>query len=318
MQPAPRPLPWHEAAFAALLASVRQRGASGVQILSGPPLSGVEQLADAYTAWLLCEQGEHADGACGTCSACRQWRAGSHPDALLLAPDTSRDITVEQARDCIERLSLAAHYRRHRVVRITPAEGLNRNAANALLKTLEESRKATVFLLLSAQPRLLPATVRSRAQLLRLPAPDTETATAWLRGQGGEAAVARLARYPDQPLRVLVVDDDEAVQETAFREALQQWQRQHDAVAVSRKLGDTRERCEAFLDWLSGEYRQKGLAGLVAGDGETVPEAVAVHQLTLAARSGLQGNTPPQLIVEQLLIGWQAWRGRRQRMARVG
>jgi DNA polymerase-3 subunit delta' len=61
-----------------------------------------------------------------------------------------------------------------------PADALNRNAANALLKTLEESRPDVIVILVTTAPSLLPATIRSRCQKLAVPAPDRDAALLWL------------------------------------------------------------------------------------------------------------------------------------------
>ncbi len=98
-----------------------------------------------------------------------------HPDLHLLEPGAARgrerrsgEITVEEARLLQERLSSTALSGGYRVVLAEQADRLNRNAANALLKLLEEPPAGTVFLFVSHIPAGLPATIRSRCSLLRL------------------------------------------------------------------------------------------------------------------------------------------------------
>ena len=104
-----------------------------------------------------------------------------HPDlhCLTPAPD-KRSISVEQVRDIIAALELTSHDGAAKALVVDPAERMTPEAANALLKTLEEPTRHTYFVLVSHQPGLLPATVRSRCQLLSLAVPQSSQALAWL------------------------------------------------------------------------------------------------------------------------------------------
>jgi DNA polymerase III subunit delta' len=87
---------------------------------------------------------------------------------------------VDQIRELARQLTLSSYEGRGTVVVLQPADALNRNAANALLKTLEEPRTDAHLILLTTAPSLLPATIRSRCQRLTVPAPDREATLAWL------------------------------------------------------------------------------------------------------------------------------------------
>jgi DNA polymerase-3 subunit delta' len=123
---------------------------------------------------------------------------------MELAPrEDRRMIDVEQVRTRIAELSLTAHYANRRVIVINPADGLNHASANSLLKTLEEPPGGVVFLLLSARPAMLVATIRSRCLSLMMPAPARAQALTWLREQGFDvenAATMALHWCSDAPL----------------------------------------------------------------------------------------------------------------------
>jgi DNA polymerase-3 subunit delta' len=111
-----------------------------------------------------------------------------HPDLLLLsATEDSRQIRIEQVRELSAELALTSHAGGYKVAIISPAQTLNRFAANALLKTLEEPPARTLLILVSTQPSRLPATVLSRCQRLRVPAPARGEAIAWLTAARGTA-----------------------------------------------------------------------------------------------------------------------------------
>jgi DNA polymerase III subunit delta' len=167
-------------------------------LLSGHAGIGKERLASAFAARLLCRS-PSAQGACGSCKSCSLLSAGSHPDLMWLAPETdaktektAKFIKVDQIRELVSFAEKSAQLGGYRVVIITPAHLLNMQAANALLKTLEEPGSRTLILLLSSQPLSLSATIRSRCQQVALAIPDEKEALAWLSPQLRDESMARL------------------------------------------------------------------------------------------------------------------------------
>jgi DNA polymerase III subunit delta' len=130
---------------------------------------------------------------CGQCRDCRLFLTAQHPDFLSVGPiDDSKVIRVEQIRELTDELVLTAHGGGATAVLIHPADTMNANAANALLKTLEEPRAGVTLLLVANTPSRLPATVLSRCQRLRVTAPSRAQSLAWLerhRGAGPWPAV---------------------------------------------------------------------------------------------------------------------------------
>src|SRR5262249_54239067 len=110
-----------------------------------------------------------------------------HPDWISVRPtDESRQIRIEQVRELALELALTAHQGGYKVGVLSPADLLNRFAANALLKTLEEPPRRTVLILVATQPSRLPPTILSRCQRIRVPAPSRAAALAWLQSTGAE------------------------------------------------------------------------------------------------------------------------------------
>jgi DNA polymerase-3 subunit delta' len=111
-----------------------------------------------------------------------------HPDWISVRPiDDSRQIRIEQVRELAQELALTSHQGGYKVGVLSPADVLNRFAANALLKTLEEPPGRTVLILVVTQPSRLPATILSRCQRVRVPAPSRADAVAWLESTRGKA-----------------------------------------------------------------------------------------------------------------------------------
>lgn len=197
--------PWLEPCRDAMTAVINQGRLPHALLLTGQPGLGKSAFSTYLAAQLLCEGRTGASGPCGHCPGCMQFRAGTHPDFFQVQPEEDASvIKVDQIRELSEKLSLSSHQGGYQVAVLNPAETMNLNAANSLLKTLEEPSDNTVLVLISARPAQLPATVRSRCQQVRIEVPDSQVALDWLQEQGhGEAAQTYLQLAHGAPLEAL-------------------------------------------------------------------------------------------------------------------
>src|SRR4029077_10785575 len=166
--------------------------------------AGGEALARFAAQLALCRA---PDAPCGRCRDCRQWLVKQHPDYVEVKPlEESKYIRVEQVRDLAQELSLTSHGGGATVALLNPADSMNANAANALLKTLEEPRAGVTLILLCSVPSRLPATIVSRCQRLKVLAPGRAESIAWLerhRGAGPWGSVLEvLGNAPFEALSV--------------------------------------------------------------------------------------------------------------------
>lgn len=216
--------PWTQALWQSLQQRARQRQLPHAMLVCGPQGVGKLRLVTEFSQALLCEQPGTAFLPCGQCRACSQFLARCHPDFFLVTPEEeSSTIKIDQIRQLRDNLSLTSHYQAgYRVAVITPADAMNSAAANSLLKTLEEPPARTVIFLVSHQPSLLPATIRSRCQRLNVPIPGRQQAGSWLAGQvnvAPELLDATLAAVQGAPLVALewLTQNRTALQEQAFQ-----------------------------------------------------------------------------------------------------
>src|SRR5262252_1171715 len=105
--------------------------------------------------------------ACGECAACTRIARGVHPDVVVVEPEDSGAIKIEQIRDIVDRAAYRPFEGRRRVVVIDQADALGVPPQHALLKTLEEPPPSSVFVLVTSRPDILLPTVRSRCPQLR-------------------------------------------------------------------------------------------------------------------------------------------------------
>lgn len=261
---------------------------------------------------------------CGRCPSCEKILGGHHPDVITF--DMTPKGLTERVRELLPRFAFPPHEGKARVIIIDPADELSAGraeAGNALLKSLEEPPADTYFILVSAEPRRLPVTIRSRCQRLRF-APLEPSAIADILGKrygvepaeaaraAGESegsiatAVEALSRSEEserraEQLRVMleastspdkralfsaVAESSEREEAIALCELL--WRLLRDAIVLDvdaeRVTQERRERVQALVG-------RRTIASLSRAIAEVED-----------AKSALQGNVAPQLVLEHLLL----------------
>jgi DNA polymerase-3 subunit delta' len=211
-----KPFPWHAAILERLMAQ-RERLPHAL-LVQGAAGIGKTRFAQSLAAAVLCETPLNGL-ACGECASCHWLEQGNHPDYREVIPEAAEEdegaeeeapakgekaksvvIKIEQVRALADFMSLSTHRAGWRVLVLHPAEALHPNAANALLKTLEEPPPRTLIVLVSDRPARLLATIRSRCRPLALPMPAPAEALAWLRAEGVPEPQAALAAAGGAPL----------------------------------------------------------------------------------------------------------------------
>lgn len=319
--------PWQQATWQLLAQSRARNAMPHALIVSGIQGVGKAHFVHALSAWLLCQQPQ-PQGACGACKSCQLWQADSHPDYRLLQAQTddkgktSRVIKVDQVREVVAFLNKSAQLNGYRVAVIEPADILNTNAANSLLKTLEEAGANSAIILLTDQPLALLPTIRSRCQHFALPLPAIEQAQAWLAPQLAkpEQAGLLLRLSENAPLAALALQNaawfnlrhDLAKQLLAVAQhkqsalqASQYWQKQLSSeellLALALLLADT------LLVALGQDNAIKNtdllpIISTLAND-LSVARLLALHQQCLESQRLVAANIQAGLLLDNV---WQA------------
>jgi len=157
-------------------------------LIAGPEHIGKTHLALELAAAINC-QGD--DPPCLQCTSCSQTSARRHPDLTFVAPDPDR-IRIAQVRDLAYQLALSPLQGNWRVCVIRDVDRATPEAANALLKTLEEPPSHAILILTVSDASLLLPTIVSRCQVLTLRAVPPETVERALVERGVEISQARL------------------------------------------------------------------------------------------------------------------------------
>jgi DNA polymerase-3 subunit delta' len=162
-------------------------GMTHAWLFTGPPGSGRSVAARAFAAALLCP-----NGGCGHCPACRQVHAGTHADLMVVRPD-GLSYGVKQTRDLVLKAAGAPSGGRWRVVLFEDADRCTEQAANALLKAIEEPAPRTVWLLCAPSAEDLVTTIRSRCRVVTLRVPSSAAVAGVLTTRDGIEPAAALA-----------------------------------------------------------------------------------------------------------------------------
>jgi len=329
------PIIGHDRALAPLRRALAADRLHSSLLFHGPEGVGKRLSAFALAAALNCAQPE-AEG-CGECSSCRRTLKGygeerlkspdqnrapaHHADVLYYAP-RRRQIQIEQILDLCREAGFRPFEGRRRIFIIDPAERMNREAANALLKTLEEPPPGAVLILISAQPDALPATIRSRCQAIRFtPLPREELAA--LLTRQGRAEAERLAALADGSVgRALAIDlvEHDAIRGrlVAFLEACGEPGGPLAALGLAQEIGadaETFDRTTELLTSLLRDLAVVAVGGTAASSLRhpdlgalllrLAPRLAAGVPETLdrieEARRRVRGNVAPRLAAEAIL-----------------
>jgi DNA polymerase III subunit delta' len=177
--------PWQESQWQKMNDSIESGRLAHALLLTGPSGVGIDQFANALAGNLLCRD-KNNNHACGECKSCVLLRSDNHPDFFRIEPEEQgKQIKVDDIRTLIEFIHLSSQYSSNKIVIVTPAEAMNRNAANSLLKTLEEPPEGVIFLLVTSQASRLPITIRSRCQKLGFSKAPQDIGISWLQDVAG-------------------------------------------------------------------------------------------------------------------------------------
>lgn len=318
---APTLYPWTQMPVASLGSDPERVGHA--LLLHGPAGLGKLDLALYLARQLLCQAPVLDGGACGHCRSCHLFSVGNHPDFHAIAPaEAGKAILVDQIRALADFLHLRPHLAARRLVVIAPADAMNINAANSLLKMLEEPPPDSHLLLVSDRPGRLPATVRSRCTQIPVRPPAAAGGRAWLAASGiePETASVLLDLAGGAPLRALALAQADFLPD---RRALLD-----DLEGLSRAAADPVScagRWKAFgavaaLAWLQGlvadliRARQAPNAGAanrdVAARLQDLQKQLNLKQLyrffdiVTESRNLLGGPLDELLLLEDVLIRW--------------
>jgi DNA polymerase-3 subunit delta' len=319
-------------------------------LLAGQKGLGKEAFSEWLAQVMLCVRPEPDGQPCGHCQNCVLFVAGTHPDVHVVQPesrykntdgllaryalryppeDKSRDskestvIRIDQIRALIANSQTRPQIAQSKVLILSPADSMNINASNSLLKLLEEPPPDSFLILVAHRPSRLSATIRSRCARLEFHVPDTALARGWLESQGVPVAEINvlLALAGGAPLEArILAGSGFLAQRAELQEDMEKLAAgQGDVLAsAARWKGLGAERCLAWLQgWLAdlavlmlhGEQAHLRNADmrtrLQALEKRLHLKSIFWYAESVARnRNLLGGSLDEQLILEDTLINW--------------
>lgn len=316
-QPLLAPLPWQQSLWQQLSARLEAERLPHAILLHGIEGIGKRGFATLFAQRLLCEAPD-AGLPCQRCGACQLFAAGSHPDFFhaqreygAVAEDDgkkskktaapSKQIKIDCIRDLIRFAGLSAHQGGKRVVLLEPVEALNHNAANALLKVLEEPSANLHFILVGHQIGKVLPTIKSRCQKMTCALPSQIEALAWLSRWLPENRAERLLKLCNgAPLSALGVFERE--EDAIYDQLLSQLKALHaghsNYLAVAEVLAKY-DISVVLKWWLTIVHRSVSQRPKL--------EMCRFYDELLSALLKAEGtaNPNPRLLLETLLMAWQ-------------
>lgn len=240
-----------------------------------------------------------------------------HPDLRWVSPvEDKKTIGIEQVRDLVSDLSLTAYAGSGKVAIIEPANAMTINAANSLLKTLEEPPGDALLVLVADRVGRLPATIFSRCQRINIGLPKHAEALAWLNRLHPGAAWAQALRVAGgAPIAAIAALDDLETSATMVREFNALGRGEGSAVEVAARWAKLDPLF--VLNWLAQQVKLAAIArsaGRDCADGLTIDDSVLRRMDTRnlfcyldiinRLRGQPAGSYNVQLTMEGLLIDW--------------
>jgi len=169
----------HEKKIEILKKTLAQKRTGHAYLFSGIPAIGKRTLALEFIKAINCERSESVSDSCGECASCRKIQHASHPDVFLVEAE-GQYIRIDSIREMQKRITCKPLEARMRSCIIDDADKMNDQAANALLKMLEEPSPSNILILVTARPYYLLSTIISRCQHMRFNPLDSEKVARFL------------------------------------------------------------------------------------------------------------------------------------------
>jgi DNA polymerase III subunit delta' len=253
----------HEKAKTLLREAAAHNKMAHAYLFRGPDGVGKKKAALTLAAFLNCKKPVEND-ACGRCSSCRKYLSGNHPDLSIIEPE-GKAIKINQIRELKHQLTFSPLEAKVRVVILEDINTMRREAANSLLKTLEEPAPGNLLILTADQRGDILSTILSRCQLIPFGPLDPEDMVQNLVQENGmdEATALTLASVSEGSFgRALFLWQEnllalrqEVIEALLLGEPLHQEEAVGRVFRLSEKAATLKENITELLDLLRLWYR---------------------------------------------------------------
>lgn len=251
--------PWHQSCWDQFIQARTQNHLPHAILLTGEEGIGKFSLAQRMAKSLMCiDNVSNPSDACNTCQSCKTYESGANPDfTQITLLEDKQQIGVDQVRELSGFLNYSRSFNTTRVVIINPVERMNLNAANSLLKSLEEPTEHTVLILVTSKVSQLLPTIKSRCQSFTVNTPNTDESLNWIvqqqsKNQESSQKVINpeklLEITGNKPLKAIQLSqDDVEARDNFFKDLSTVIQQQSSITEVAKKW--EKNDLAALLNW---------------------------------------------------------------------
>jgi len=298
--------PWQQDRWQQLALQIEQQRLPHALLLTGSKYIGKYQFALSLAQRLLCHAPVRGY-SCGQCKSCHLVMSGGHPDNFKIEPEEEgKAIKIDLIRQLGEFVAKTSQQGGWKVIIISPAESMNINASNALLKSLEEPGPNTLLILVCNEPSRLSATIRSRCRMVKFPVPSISKVRPWLAQVAGQNEdIEQLLRYSNGcPLLALQLLETDLLERRRKFVGLIDDLSEHRISALIVAEACQENDSPMMVDWLYSH-----LALMIKSGKKGVSKRLVFRYMDtlMQAKRQMQStaNTNIQLLWEELLLNWQ-------------
>lgn len=257
--------PWHNDSWDKFVTAKSKNHLPHALLISGIDGTGKLDFAKRIATALLCTSPINHE-ACQNCRSCKTYQSGANPDFMNIELlEGKQQIAVDQIRQLSEFISYTRSFEAYRVILLNPVERMNTNAANSLLKSLEEPASNTVIILVASNLGRIIPTIKSRCQLLTLASPTKTQSLAWIKaraGSGKNNAETILEMANGQPLTAIKLNDEDIQKRAEFANNLLDICTQQKGVTEVAKIWEKHDPASLLnwqITWLQNFIKNKFL-----------------------------------------------------------
>jgi len=317
--------PWHKKTWDKFSSARTRKHLPHALLVTGEEGIGKKQFAEKLVQSLLCHKPSN-NKPCEQCNGCKTYTAGSNPDFMeIQIAEDKKQISVDQIRALSKFITLSRSFDFYRVILLHPVEAMNVNAANSLLKSLEEPADNTIIILLATSLNQIIPTIKSRCQLLSLPKPSYRQATDWLQINAPDLSNVkeRLDLSFGRPLIALKIDDIDIDKAADFANAILQVVKENKSITEVAKVWEKTQHADLInwqISWLQSFTKQqlmnqndnkefKEVSPLEQDLSEIKAHIDAepsweLYQNILEQKKYLHTSVNPLMFVENMLVLW--------------
>jgi DNA polymerase-3 subunit delta' len=314
--------PWHKSSWDKFVTAKLKNHLPHALLISGTDGTGKLDFAKRIATALLCTSPVNHE-ACHNCKSCKTYQAGANPDFMgIELLEGKQQIAVDQIRQLSDFITYTRSFNAYRVILLNPVERMNANAANSLLKSLEEPASNTVIILVASNLSRIIPTIKSRCQILTLPTPSKASAITWLKQRKSTTNPEELLKMANgQPLTAMTISDEDiqsrgelakdlysiCIQEKSVTDVAKRWEKFDQSNLLNWQITWVENFIKNNVSKSKAEPADKDELAIILAkldDNLSSVEQWNLYQQLISQKKYIHTSVNPLLFIENMLLLW--------------